>query len=57
MNIFQTILVVINFSTYDAFHSLNDLENFYKTAPAFDPFGATGDLKILDDHGYSDSPF
>ena len=45
MNIFQTVLVVINFSTCDAFHSLNDLENFYKTAPVFDPFGATGELK------------
>ena len=47
MNTFQTILVVINFSTCDAFNSLNDLENFYKTAPVFDPFGATGELKMF----------
>ena len=42
MKIFQTIFVVINFSPCDAFQSLNDLENFYKTASAYDPFRATG---------------
>ena len=47
MNTFQTILVVFNLSTCDAFNSLNDLETFYKTAPAFDPFGVTGELKIF----------
>ena len=42
MNIFQTMFVVINVSSYDAFQSLNDLENFYKTASAYDPFRGTG---------------
>ena len=42
MNILQIVLVLINCSTCDAFQSLDDLEKFYKTGPAFDPFGISG---------------
>ena len=42
MNILQIFLVLINCSTCDAFQSLDDLEKFYKTGPAFDPFGISG---------------
>ena len=47
MIIFQTVLVLINCYTCDAFKSLDDLENFYKTDPVFDPFGASGWLGEL----------
>ena len=47
MIIFQTVLVLINCYTCDAFQSLDDLENFYKTDPVFDPFGASGWLGEL----------
>ena len=42
MSIFQTVLVLINCFTCNAFQNLDDLEKFYKTDPVFDPFGASG---------------
>ena len=43
MHLFKAI-ITLNFSICYSFQSLDDLENFYKSDPVFDPLGLSGKI-------------
>ena len=45
MHLFEAI-IALNFSICYGFQSLDDLENFYKNDPVFDPFGLPNKIQI-----------